>query len=1236
MPLHRTPNIPELAQFVLDLDINSLNGVVESVSQNAAIKPTAETFDEFYEQYKPLILDEVVAALQTAANKFNEKNKIRVHLNAKDQSRFYKADGVTMFNLVNNQDNNLARIQCGDIGSFHFIVVIVYLNLTRHIGILNIYEKECQLALQGDCSTFFNNASYFDIYPLASLVNLDRMYNVCVQKPQTALLDKVMRASVSSFPSISNTTSVLVPTSSLNLEQKHAAEGFIKAPNGVYLLQGPPGTGKTTTIVNILQQLMINNESTLVCAPSNKAIQVLAERMLVSMPFAPLLLIAVENKITSPRLQEISFDNWINRYPNRLKAISQEIDVNSLASSSRFDATTVNDIIDLQLLIKFIKNIENKINIIDNIIRVCMRYVVNVNPDERANLIQLANQKLNEYLSNLKCLQQAISINSFPTLAEKPSIQKLNKTDQTRINSMITNLAREYNSLYSFIVYTLINQFPKDQDALFERIQILFSTLSITGRMSLQRYCASLARPFQYLIIDEAGQAVEAEALIPFNLAKNAKKALLVGDTRQLPATTIAITSKITHFDHSMMWRLLEGNKQPYHLLTTQYRMRGNIKHFPSNRYYEGRLIDHESIAQRPSHIPAHIMNPNGIKLWLDTNSPEEHSDLSFINRTEATSVIQLICAIREYDTKSQIGVISFYSAQIKLISSLLKHEQSKNSKIKLDNIEAHTVDGFQGDEKDIIILSFVRGNQHNQIGFLNDFRRLNVAITRAKDALYIIGNASTFRRSPNSEVGQLLDFLTKAHAFKSFNEVLRQIVNKNSSASSSSRALPVVTPIQNVGSAVYRPAKAVIAPAPKKFEFFTIGELMAQANRYYEKTQYDKAIENCRHVLEDEPNRKEAYQLIAKCYKEMGKTEEAQSMQQIADTMSSNVNSASSLSSAHHISNSNHDGFTTISRKNIKATLKEARELCDKDKFEEAESIYSQLVDDDFENSEVLLGLGWVLNKQRRHKEAERYFELSLKFSKTPLAYQGLIQCKNFLNNHKTAIDLIYEALDYFPWSRSIAALRSDIETRNEQPKNTTTQGEMNATAGTVRPLLSDFLPSRLSTEQLQPQRNPSTTPTYTAQVSKGKLPANKSSTSSSVPHAQESLSEQHQAIFIHACIMLDEKKEPRNAEAILRELHKIYPHNIRILEKFGWCLHILKRNAEAITLFEEYLEKAQNVNVYYGLARCYRFTDDIRAALDLVNEGLKYFSDARQLLEYKKELNGLSQKLRSDPSRS
>ncbi len=226
---------------------------------------------------------------------------------------------------------------------------------------------------------------------------------------------------------------------------------------------------------------------------------------------------------------------------------------------------------------------------------------------------------------------------------------------------------------------------------------------------------------FDTLIIDEAGQTLEPLAWLIFPLAK---KWVLAGDQFQLPPTVLSNDAAKLGLNKSILEQAIQNCEDVY-FLNTQYRMRESIAAFSSSYFYDNKLTTPNHKANTAEHILFYDTAGTG----FDEETGED--GFSLINRGEIDVLAKLIEA-QEIDL-SNTTFISPYSAQIELA----KKSFPKSLKIK-------TIDSFQGQENDTILISLVRSNSESSIGFLNDYRRMNVALTRAKEKLIIIGDSST------------------------------------------------------------------------------------------------------------------------------------------------------------------------------------------------------------------------------------------------------------------------------------------------------------------------------------------------------------------------------------------------------------------------------------------------------------------------------------------------------------
>ncbi|MGM9755800.1 MAG: AAA domain-containing protein [Parabacteroides sp.] len=255
---------------------------------------------------------------------------------------------------------------------------------------------------------------------------------------------------------------------------------------------------------------------------------------------------------------------------------------------------------------------------------------------------------------------------------------------------------------------------------------------------------------FTTLFIDEAAQALEAACWIAIG---KADRVILAGDHQQLPPTIKCVEAERGGLGRTLLQKIAERWPETVSLLTIQYRMHEAIMRFSSDWFYQGALqaapeVSHRGILQWDSPIT-----------WIDTAELEVTEELnaetqSRINRPEAELLIAQLKAYIEKITKERIleeridfGIISPYKAQVYYLRSLVKREAFFKPLRSL--ITIHTVDGFQGQERDVILISLVRANAEGKIGFLNDLRRMNVAMTRARMKLIILGNADTLSHHP-------------------------------------------------------------------------------------------------------------------------------------------------------------------------------------------------------------------------------------------------------------------------------------------------------------------------------------------------------------------------------------------------------------------------------------------------------------------------------------------------------
>ena len=277
---------------------------------------------------------------------------------------------------------------------------------------------------------------------------------------------------------------------------------------------------------------------------------------------------------------------------------------------------------------------------------------------------------------------------------------------------------------------------------LFDQARVIACTLVGSANRTLENH------HFTSLFIDEAAQALEAACWIAI---RKADRVLLAGDHWQLPPTIKCPEAERGGLGDTLMQKIATKNPAVVSLLTTQYRMREEIMGFSSNWFYQGQLKAAPEVSHRG------ILRIDSPLEWIDTSLldiPEEEQteNGSRINQAEAQiairqlhDYIEKIGKERILDERIDFGVISPYKAQVQYLRQLIRRDAFFRPLREL--ITIHTVDGFQGQERDVILISLVRANERGRIGFLNDLRRMNVAITRARMKLLILGDSATIAR---------------------------------------------------------------------------------------------------------------------------------------------------------------------------------------------------------------------------------------------------------------------------------------------------------------------------------------------------------------------------------------------------------------------------------------------------------------------------------------------------------
>nr|TKW40935.1 hypothetical protein SEVIR_1G280000v2 [Setaria viridis] len=336
-----------------------------------------------------------------------------------------------------------------------------------------------------------------------------------------------------------------------------------------------------------------------------------------------------------------------------------------------------------------------------------------------------------------------------------------NEEDERSLSSLFRSLVTQVQAQVSFelkearsscvqklrdlsVSFQLPDMFDRRmiEEFLLRRAKSVLCTASSSYRL---HYLPN-AQPFEVLVVDEAAQLKECESLIALQLP-GVRHAVLIGDEYQLPALVKSKVCEDAEFGRSLFQRLT-SLKQPKNLLDVQYRMHPWISKFPVQSFYGGQITDGPNVLNRDyerRHLTGRMY---GAYSFINVDGGNESTgkhDRSLINPVEAAAVARIVQRLfkESVDTGRavRVGVVSPYKGQVRAVQEKLTGAYAMHEGF---SVKVRSVDGFQGAEEDVIIFSAVRSNTAGKIGFLADINRTNVALTRAKHCLWILGNAKT------------------------------------------------------------------------------------------------------------------------------------------------------------------------------------------------------------------------------------------------------------------------------------------------------------------------------------------------------------------------------------------------------------------------------------------------------------------------------------------------------------
>ncbi|KAI3730443.1 hypothetical protein L1987_61613 [Smallanthus sonchifolius] len=553
---------------------------------------------------------------------------------------------------------------------------------------------------------------------------------------------------------------------------------------------GPPGTGKTKTVSVLLFILLQMNRSTLTCAPTNVAIIQVASRVLnlVKESFntttssgdffycvGEVLLFGNKERLkVSTEIEEIYLENRVERLieclgslTGRNNCIRSMIDLlekcasqyhdfveNELLKAEQLAAENQNETKATNFEVKsFIEFVRDQFSSCVSPLRRCILTFLTHIPKSFMREHNFQNMvSLLDDLRVFKSLlfeENLVSEELEQLFASKPSQNDFKKMrDMTSINfvrAKSLSVLRTLETSLKGLGLPSVSKRSLIKDFCFQNASLIFCTTSTSYKLHTVEM-----KPLEILVIDEAAQLKEAESIIPLQLP-GIKHAILIGDECQLPAMVLSNVCIKSGFGRSLFGRLSSlGHSK--HLLAMQYRMHPSISLFPNSKFYQNQILDAENVtckSYEKQYLSGPMFGPYSFINVVGGREEKDEDERSRRNMVEVALVIKIVQNLYKAWLNSRkkltIGVISPYVAQVVSIQEKLAH---KYEKLDGFSVTVKSIDGFLGGEEDIIILSTVRSNRHGSVGFLSSPQRTNVALTRARHCLWILGNERTLSNS--------------------------------------------------------------------------------------------------------------------------------------------------------------------------------------------------------------------------------------------------------------------------------------------------------------------------------------------------------------------------------------------------------------------------------------------------------------------------------------------------------
>ena len=533
---------------------------------------------------------------------------------------------------------------------------------------------------------------------IMSIVPLEREYGALLGLQYYDLCEEITRARPS--PLLNYKDEALDPwmqTCSLNKAQAKAVKSALDN-DAFTLIQGPPGSGKTKTIVATVGALLTES------GQLTGNLNALRREIPTSANSAKKLLVCAPSNA--------AVDELFMRLRDGVQNTRGEHRKISVVRLGRSD------------------NINEKVHdvTLDELVNKKMNVASEAAAREETRKLMKQHQEASQKLTDLRAKQRERRNSGDERemeLLKRTKAALSSKIDSAKDNEGMTSRRNEMKR-------------RQVQQEIIEEAHVICATLSGSGHDMFQ----NISIEFDTVVIDEAAQCVELSALIP--LKYGCAKCILVGDPQQLPPTVFSKQAANFKYEQSLFVRMQKNYPDAVHLLDTQYRMHPEISAFPSKAFYDGKLLDGANMASltwrkwnaAPIFSPFQFFDVQGLH-------QSEPNGRSLFNLAEIEIAVQIFHRLttdfKDINFTGRIAIITPYKGQLNKLKDRFRNDYGRDI---TSQIEFNTTDAFQGRESEIVIFSCVRASSHGTIGFLQDIRRMNVGLTRAKSSLWVLGNS--------------------------------------------------------------------------------------------------------------------------------------------------------------------------------------------------------------------------------------------------------------------------------------------------------------------------------------------------------------------------------------------------------------------------------------------------------------------------------------------------------------